>query len=208
MRHLLLMPLTLASAAVAACAEDLQNPDSAIEVVNSSISTFKTEGPLLTTVIGELHNRTNDRIDELVIEARLTDASGKLIDVISEPVYGLVAPAGQHVAFRLQAQAAAPAETYSGVSVRVISAQTHPPAPARARSPERSGIPDWLIAWGPMLLLIVVWLLFARKVSGKGSYQARLLSAMNEQNALLGRQVSALEVIASKSGPADRADGG
>ncbi|RTL00095.1 MAG: hypothetical protein EKK65_08540 [Lysobacterales bacterium] len=205
---LLILPLTLASTAVAACAQDLQNPDSAIEVVNASISTFRTEGPLLTTVIGELHNTTNDRIDELVIEARLTDASGKLIDVISEPVYGLVAPAGQNVAFRLQAQAAAAAEAYAGVSVRVISAQTHPPAPARARAPEPSRIPDWLMAWWPMLLFILIWLLLVRKASGKGSFQERMLAGMQEQNALLGRQVSALEAIASKSGTADKADGG
>ncbi len=64
------------------------------------------------------------------------------------------------------------------------------------------------MAWGPMLLLIVVWLLLARKASSKGSFQERMLAGMQEQNALLGRQVSALEAIASKSGTADKADGG
>ena len=50
-----------------------------------------------------------------------------------------------------------------------------------------------------MLLLIVVWIFLARKYSGKGSPQQRLVELMVEQNALLARQASAIETFAANA---------
>ena len=48
-----------------------------------------------------------------------------------------------------------------------------------------------------MILLILAWIFLARKYSGKGSNQAKMLTVIGEQNALLTKQISALETIAS-----------
>lgn len=202
------LPLLLAGSFVPAIAQNLENPDRAIPVVDASVSTVQSAGPLLATVLGELHNTTGNQIYELVIEARLTDAGGRIIDVISEPVDGLVVPAGQRVAFRLQAPAAAAAETYAGARVRVVSAQTELPAPPRPRPAPPSRIANLLMAWGPMLLLVVPWALIYRKSCGKGSIQSRMLAAVLEQTALLDRQVVALESLAAHTGPRGRAEKG
>lgn len=112
---LVLLSLTIATNAAASCDQDLKDPNSAVQVVDASVTTTKSDGSLFVTVIGELRNTTNEKINDLVIEAKLTNSSGIVIDVISEPVYGLVVPAGQQVAFRLQTTAAADQGSYSGV---------------------------------------------------------------------------------------------
>lgn len=183
-----------------ACADhDLQTPSVALQVVNAAVSTAKADGPLLVTVIGELKNTTNDKINDVVIEARLTDASGKVIDVLSESQYGLVVPPGEQVSFRLQGAAATTQAAYVGVQARVVSAQAHSAStPRRPSSREGTdGFKEFAISWGPMVLLVLVWIFMARKYSGKGSNQDKMLIAINEQNALLTRQSAAIETIAN-----------
>jgi hypothetical protein len=104
----LLFSLTLAIAFTAQACNDheLQQPNSALQVVNTTVSTAKAEGPMLVTVIGELKNTTTDKIDSLVLEAKLSDVNGRVIDVLSESMYGLVVPPGEQVSFRLQGAAA------------------------------------------------------------------------------------------------------
>jgi ATP-dependent Zn protease len=194
---LVLLSLTIATNAAASCDQDLKDPNSAVQVVDASVTTTKSDGSLFVTVIGELRNTTNEKINDLVIEAKLTNSSGIVIDVISEPVYGLVVPAGQQVAFRLQTTAAADQGSYSGVKARVVSGESHAPSATRTQSQKSSRYLEILISWSPMILLILVWVLLARRYSGKGSNQEKMLKAIGEQNALLTKQIAALETIAS-----------
>jgi ATP-dependent Zn protease len=194
---LFVLSLAIATDAAASCDQDLQDPNSAVQVVDASVTTTTSDGALFVTVIGELKNTTNQKIDDLVIEAKLTNSSGKVIDVISEPVYGLVVPAGQQVAFRLQTTAAADQASYSGVIARVVSGESHVPSTTRTRSQKSSRYVEILISWSPMIFLILVWVLLARRYSGKGSNQEKMLKAIGEQNALLTKQIAALETIAS-----------
>lgn len=209
MRFLLsLLLVVLASNAFAACDQDLQDPNSQVQVVGASVTTTKTDGPVFVSVIGELRNTTNNKIDELVIEAKLTNSKGKVIDVISEPVYGLVVPAGQQVAFRLQAPAAADQSSYSGVTVRVISGNSNAPSAPSTSAQKSSKYLEVLVSWAPMILLILVWVVLARKYSGKGSNQEKMLAAISEQNALLAKQIAAIEAIASAASAQKRSGDG
>ncbi|MFG5411197.1 FxLYD domain-containing protein [Piscinibacter sakaiensis] len=102
-----------------ACNEhDLEDP-SLVQVLQPSLTTSKSDGPVLVTVIGTFKNTSPNRVENLVVEAKLTDAQGKVIDVLTQPVYGVAVAAGQEVAFRVQGQAAAAQASYSGVQVRV-----------------------------------------------------------------------------------------
>lgn len=133
-----------------ACADhDLQSPSVAVQVVNAAVSTAKADGPLLVTVIGELKNTTNDKINDVVIEARLTDASGKVIDVLSESQYGLVVPPGEQVSFRLQGAAATTQAAYVGVQARVVSAQAHSASRRPSSRDGTDGFKEFAFSWGP-----------------------------------------------------------
>jgi ATP-dependent Zn protease len=198
MKKLVSLPLLLLASHTLACADhELPDPSASVQIVEATVSTSKTDGPLFVTVLGSFKNTTGSKIDSLVVEAKLTNSSGKVIDVLSQPVYGLVVPAGQQVAFRLQGPAAVKEGLYAGVQARVVSAEAHAPSTPRAAKQESNRVIDFLASWGPMLLLIAVWIFLARKYSGKGSTQEKMLVAIGEQNALLAKQISAIEVIAS-----------
>jgi ATP-dependent Zn protease len=192
---MLLIPFT--QLAVACNDHDLVDPSNSVQVVETSVSTSKADGPLFVTVFGSFKNTTPNKIDNLVVEAKLTNSNGKVIDVLTQPVYGIVVPASQQVAFRLQGPAAATQGAYSGVQVRVTSGESHPPRDTRPAKSDATPWLDFLISWGPMLLLVLVWIFLARKYNGKGSVQHRMLGAIGEQNTLLAKQLAAIESIAS-----------
>ncbi len=193
---LVLLLLVLALNAEACNDNDLQDP-SAVQILQPTFTTEKSDGPLIVTVLGTFKNTTQTRVDNLVVEAKLTDAQGKVIDVLSQPVYGVAVPPGKEVAFRVQGRAAAPQSSYVAVQARVTSGEAHIAKPVRQTSQEKSPWLDVLVSWGPILLLIVVWLLLARKYNGRGSTNDKMLVAANEQNALLSRQLTAIESIAA-----------
>ena len=168
---------------------------SALQIVNPKVSTAKSGGPLLVTVIGELKNPTSQDFEDLVLEARLMDADGKVIDMLSESMYDMVVPAGEQIAFRLQGAAATTEASYAKAQVRVIRAQR--PVTHRPVRQEKNPLIEMAISWGPMLLFILFILLLVRRSSGKGSYQEKMLTAVNEQNSLLTRQAAAIETIAA-----------
>lgn len=196
-RYLGLLALAMVANVLACNDHDLEQPGTAVQVINAAVSTAKAEGPLLVTVIGELKNTTDEKVDNLVLEARLTDANGKVVDVLSESVYGLVVPPGDQVSFRLQGAAAATAASYVNAQVRVVSAESHPRVPETPPKAGWGSIGEIAVAWAPMLLLILVWIVLARRFNGKGSNQHKMLLAVNEQNALLTRQSAAIESIAA-----------
>lgn len=191
------LALALSINALACNDHDLLHPDVALKVISSSVSTVKAQGPMLVTVIGELKNTTDEKIDNLILEAKLTDSDGKVIDVLSESIYGLVVPAGEQVSFRLQGAAATTQATYANAQVRVVSAESHSRSTKQSSSESKSQLRELAVSWGPMVLLVLVWLFLVRKYNGKGSNQDKLLTAINEQNALLTRQSSAVEAIAA-----------
>lgn len=202
MKRLLVVVLSAVGLSALACeGQPLEQAEALVQVVDATVQTSTSQGPLMVTVLGTLRNQHGERVENLMLEARLTDASGKVVDVLSQPLYGLVVPASGQIAFRLQGSAAVNAAVYAGVKARVVSAESH----AGLVSPSHHGNAErnWniAVAWGPMLLLIAVWILLARRYNGKGSTQDKLLDAMGEQNALLARQAAAIERMAASAAP-------
>ena len=128
-----------------------------------------------------------------MVEAKLADSTGKVIEVLTESLYGITVPAGQQVAFRMQGSAAASESAYASVQARVTSGETQK---ARPQQKPESRIIAFLVSWGPMLVLILVWVYLARKFNGKGSLQNRTVDLIAEQNAILTKQLAAIETIA------------
>lgn len=198
MKKLIVISLALLALKATACADhNFPEAGSSIQVTEASWSTSKNDGPLILTVLGTLKNPTNNRVENLVVEAKLTDRNGKLIDVLTEHVYGLVIPAGQQVAFRLQSSAAASQSAYTAVEARVISAEAHPPQAPRPAKEERNAVLEYIITCIPMVIFIGVWIFLTRKYSGKGSIQDKVLTAISNQNSLLTKQINAIESIAA-----------
>lgn len=54
-------------------------------------------------------------------------------------------------------------------------------------------------------MLILVWVVLARKYSGKGSAHQRSVELIAEQNALLGKQLAAIESIATAASKSSKA---
>ena len=182
-----------------ACSDDhdLKNPSQAIKVIDPTFTISPIEGRPMLTVIGTLKNATDNKIDNIVVEAKFLDSNKKVIDVMTQSVYGIVVPANQDVAFRLQGMLGASQNSYSAIEARVSSGESHAARPPSTKKSEDSLWMSLLISWGPMLLLIGVWVLFMKKVSGEKSPQSKSVDLIAEQNALLTKQLSAIENIAA-----------
>ena len=116
---LIILALVCCSGAQAQTAAAASPNASALQVVSSSFST--NDG--MVTVLAEVKNTADIKASEVVLEARLKDADGKLIDVISEQSYGFVVPAGQQLAVRLFERAGAPVAKYATAEVKVVDAE-------------------------------------------------------------------------------------
>lgn len=204
---LILALLGLALPAFACCTTDLRDPSTSVRVIAAKVVTTKSEGAVVVSVLGELQNTTEATVDDLVVEARLLDSKGEQVDTLTQSLYGLkILPLGK-LAFRLQGTAAAASDAYVSVSARVTSGVAQAPSPMRSASEKGENvIVSFLVSWGPMLLLVLVWIVLARKYSGKGSPQQRLVQLMEEQNVLFSKQVAALEALQQAARQPPRGD--
>lgn len=202
--------VTMLMAAAGSCwaygGEPLKDPSAAVQVVNAQVRVTPTQDKCCTSVavLGEFKNLTPTSVSDLVVEARLLDAKGQLIDVLTESVFGVVVMPGDQVAFKLNGKGISAPETYAQVQARVTSGEASKaedkPIPKPRVEPkgwyQRWGEP-LLISWGPMLLLIGVWVAVLRNGGGKKSQGNRTLALIEEQNALIARQAVALETLAA-----------
>ena len=199
----LYMAIFATSIALSCQAGELENASATLPVSNAQMS-VSTEGQApVVTVIAQVTNTSSATVTDVVLEATLTDGTGKTIDVLTNRSYETVIPAGQQLAIRLQGRTGAPAASYVAVKVRVASADVrYTYAPANDDVPiekvQTRAFPwkDLLVSWGPMFLLIAVWLYFVQRASGKNSFQSKVLASYQEQTTLLAKQTAAIEAIA------------
>ncbi|PAX15847.1 hypothetical protein CLI92_11750 [Vandammella animalimorsus] len=158
------------------------------------------------TALGKATNTSDLALEDPVFEVQFFDAQGKLIDAFNDVTYGLKLPPGQDMMVSLSGRARYEAGRYASAQIRLISgafteAGSGPQAPAFAQT-------VWmrlLLNWGPMLLLIGVWLWLVRR-SGGSTYSRDLLASVQEQNQLLARQAAALERLADHASARDARD--
>ena len=212
-----LVAMGMATWVHAAGGDLLENASAAVQVVDAQLRTAEAPRGAGVTVLGELKNVTAIPVSDLVVEAKLLDAQDQLVDVLTEPVYGIVVMPGEQVAFRIHGLGTATRASYAKVQARVTSGETLRPVKAKAAAPagwyQRWG-KNLLFSWGPMVLLLAVWFALMRYGAGRKSPTNRTMDLMaeqvaqfqrqidvlGEQNALMARQAVALETLAQHTG--------
>jgi len=180
-----------------ACAEqhELAGASDVLKVSDTVFNYSQEEGRNVITTIGTIQNTSTARAEELVMEVRYFDKNKGLVDSVTQPLFGVVVPPGQQVSFRVRDSADKPRAAYSSSVARVVSAEQQAPSQSRGKS-NSSFLTDILISWGPMLLLIGVWIYFMKRVNRKDSPQQKTIDLIQEQNSTLARQLEVLERLA------------
>ena len=150
------------------------------------------------SALAELKNASDLRVSDLVVEARFLDASGKLMDASTEALYGVSIAPNEKAAVRVDTRAMRPPSSYASAEMRVVDASMVRPEPLDSRHNVAWNL---LVSWGPMALLLAVWLWIARRYSV--GYQKRYAELIEEQNQLLKRQVAALEAWTASAAKKD-----
>lgn len=182
---LVMLPL----AASACPAGEVADPAASLQVEPKSLSVSTQEGQRIVTSLGSLSNTSAGCIDDIVVEVRYFDRDGRMVDAITENLYGVTVSPSREAVFRIQGGAAKPADQYVRQAMRVVSAR----AEAAARDGMRSTTVRLLFSWGPLLLIVVLWFIVIRRAQGPKSWQARLVAHAEQQNEILERLVTALE---------------
>lgn len=166
-------------------------------MVQPSFSWNGGERGATINALGVLKNTAMACADNLVVEVRFFDEQKNVVDVITSPLEGVVEPASKEVAFRVQGAAAQPKATYASMSARVVSAEQRYSRGSVTPAPTwQSQVLGFLASWGPMLLLIGVWLWVMRRFYGKKSPQYRNLEMWEQQIELLRQEVATMQQLA------------
>lgn len=199
----LLLALGLAMQVASACppSDGARGTVQDLTVVSPTFGITADQDERTITTVGLLRNGSSACIDGIRVEVRYFDAKNALIDTVTSQLYQVEVPAGQEVAFRVRTDAARAKDLYASQLVRVVSVgaagkQKSLPAP-------ESLLVQLVSSWGPMLLLIGVWIFFMRKINRKDSPQAQSLRLIEQQNVLFDTQNKLLErlAIAAEQGP-------
>ncbi|NHZ79115.1 hypothetical protein F2P44_07465 [Massilia sp. CCM 8695] len=190
-----------------ACGYDDASPAVVNKLAVSNTSFEVSDGPRMVTSLATLKNGSADGVRDIMLEVKYFDANHVLVDTVTQSVDELVVPASGEVAFRIRDLAAREKEAYASQEIRIISAEAI--KPHRKQSPSvTSQILDFLYSWGPMLLLIGVYIYFIKRANGKNSPQNRMMVLLESQSAHLNAQLRLLERLAvaaeaqaSRSGP-------
>ncbi|MBI4987676.1 MAG: hypothetical protein HZC23_02550 [Rhodocyclales bacterium] len=192
---LLILPLLWSFSLYAACGQRVQFDPEKVTVIDTSLTYSQSDRPSLVTTIGTIRNMSASLVEDIVVEVKYFNAEKKLIDVVTQPLFGVVVPASQEVSFRVRDAADKPRTAYASSTVRVVSAEQRVVQQPQAKQASFSWS-DLLVSWGPMLLLIGVWIFFMRKLNKKGSPQVRTVELIEQQNATHARQLEVLERLA------------
>lgn len=168
---------------------------SKLTISNSSLSFSQSDGRSIITTIGTIKNLSPSCAEELVIEVKYFDKQGHQIDVVTQPLYGIVVPPSQEVSFRVRDEADKSKEFYTTSTARIVSAE--PRYSSKPKKAKPSLFADLLISWGPMLLLVGVWVFFMKKYNGKDSPQKQTLLLIEKQTDILRQQADSIERLAS-----------
>lgn len=133
------------------------------------------------TALGTVKNTSGACAENIVVEVRFFDEQKNVVDVVTKPLDSIVLPPTREVAFRVQAPAAQPKAMYASMSARVVSADQRYSSRPPPSSTLTARLLELLAGWGPMLLLIAVWLFFMRRFSGRNSPQHRTLDLWAQQ---------------------------
>jgi len=176
--------------------DTIDNPGNILKISDTTFSYSKEDGHGNISTIGTIKNLSDMRIDRLVLEVKYFDQAKRLIDTVTQPLYGVVVPPSQEVSFRVLDVAAKSKEAYVSSSVRVVTAEQR----EACSSSSKNNTSIWLetfVSWLPLLILIGVWIFFIKKMNKKDSPQRRSVELIENQNSILSKQLETLDRLAS-----------
>lgn len=169
--------------AAMACNDEYRGSEGALQVVSPSFHV--SDETRMVTTLGSIRNLAEVPMGEIVVETRFLDASGKLVDTVTQPLHGIVVPAGREVAFRASDMATRDKAAYASQEVRVASAESLGTTVGTARR-------LWNEARGWLLLAaFFAVLVFLELRRGKG--QDIGVKLLEQQNILLARLIELSE---------------
>jgi hypothetical protein len=139
---------------------------------------------------GSLKNESTACVEDIVVEVRYFDAAGTQVDSSTEVLFGIVAPPGAEVAFRVDSVAARPVESYVSQRVSVVTAEPRWGRKPATPKPAWGFIADWAptLVFFAFLLLVVFYM-----TRDKKSPQVRAIALLEKQVEQLARIAVALE---------------
>ena len=195
---MLLLVLVVARG-VDACS-DWKRPEAAefIKVANTTWSYGEMDGSAAITTMGTLQNSSPAYVSDMVLEVTYRDATGTVIDTVTQRLYGLAIPPAEHMAFRVRDTPDKPKRAYASSTVRVMYAESYGGEPEPEPKSWRQRAPAAALAvlsdWSPMLFMIGVWLLVVRRFAKK---KPPTIALIEEQNAIFAHQLAVLERLAA-----------
>ena len=170
-----------------------------LDITSSNINFTKRGNYNEITCVGKVANKLNIPIKEVVFQVQYFNDSGDLVDSVTGYDDSYIVPANGEIAFRVSDTASRSLkEDYVSHKVIITSAKQDLPSAKN----KRNFIIELLISWGPMLILIAVWLFCIRKYHGKNSPQNRIIEIQEKQYELIKKQnelfADLIEVIKNK----------
>jgi hypothetical protein len=179
-------------------AGDANLQELAVSADSLNVRSDEPKAPQFITTLGTLRNSGSSCFTNIVVEVKYFDAKGALIDTVTEDLYSVVVPAHQEATFRTINTPARRREDYAAQTVRVVSARATQSVKRPAEKSIDTKIREFTYAFGPVILLIVVWLVFMRLfLRSKKSPQQRSLALLEKQNSILEKQNELLERLAT-----------
>lgn len=178
------------------------NPGAVLQVTDVTVTAVPTNKLASVAVLGTLKNTGDKDVENLVLEVKLTNAQGVVMDVLTEHQPELSIPAHDQIAFRVRGDGAALAASYAGAQVRVVSAKlTYDPTERPNPSSRVVSLLASLLIASPFVLLLLGLAVWIRKYNDKNSVGARTLEHIKSHQLhivpLIERQTVALEQIAA-----------
>ena len=160
-----------------------------IRILNSKFSYSDNKNDSYITCIGELENVSANAYGYITLQAEYFNNKGVIIDTVTEQLYSHVLLPGKTISFRVNGRAYKDAEQYNNHKIKVTYAELKC---IEEYSPDQNK-KNWMlrifISWGPMLLLISVWIFFIYRFNrNKNSPQAQSVAALKKQIELLEHQ--------------------
>lgn len=157
-----------------------------LEITKSSINFTPYDDYNEITCVGKIKNKSDVAINEVVFQVQYFNSENELIDTVTGHDYSFIVPPKEEIAFRVSDTAARKlSKDYASHKVIITSAKQDLPTSSKKKN---NFIIELLISWGPMLLLIAVWIFFMRKYQGKNSPQKKIIGIQEKQYEAIKKQ--------------------
>lgn len=167
-----------------------------IIIQNSKYSYSENEKCTYISCLGELKNLSENTYEYITIQIQYFNSDGVIIDTVTEELYSHVLPPKEIISFRARDQADKNFEQYKSHKIKITHAEIKYIQDYDSGQSKKNWVLRILISWGPMLLLIFVWIFFIMRMNkNKNSPQVQSVAALKKQIELVEQQNKLFEKL-------------